>query len=51
MRDFPQFKIELPPNLVGSMIPGPAHIQGKLRQRIETIDLGGEMISSQAALA
>jgi hypothetical protein len=39
--DFPQFGIKLPPRLVGSVIPRPAHIQGKLRQGIEPLDFRG----------
>ena len=42
MRDFPQFGIKLPPHFVGSMIPRPAHIQGKLRQGIESFDFRGQ---------
>jgi hypothetical protein len=42
MRDFPQFGIKLPPHFVGSMIPGPAHIQGKLSQGIEPLDFRGQ---------
>ena len=44
MRDVPQFGIKLPPDFVGRMIPRPPQIQGQLRQRIETLDLGGKQI-------
>jgi hypothetical protein len=33
-----QFGIKLPPHFVGSVIPRPAHIEGKLRQGIEPLD-------------
>jgi hypothetical protein len=49
MRDFPQFGIELPPYLVGTMIPGPAHIQSQLRQGIESLDFRGEKIVYRVA--
>jgi hypothetical protein len=32
---------KLPPHFVGSVIPRPAHIQGKLRQGIEPLDFRG----------
>lgn len=35
MRDLPQSGIKLPPHFVGGMIPGPVHVQGEFRQRIE----------------
>ncbi len=41
MRDLPQCGIKLPPHFVGGMIPRPAHIQGQLRQGIESLDFGG----------
>jgi hypothetical protein len=41
MCNFPQFGIKVPPHLVGSVIPRPAHIQGKLRQGIEPVDFRG----------
>jgi hypothetical protein len=42
MRDFPQFRIKLPPHFVGSMIPRPAHIQGQLGKGIEPLDFRGQ---------
>ena len=36
MRDLPQFRIKLPPHIVGSMIPRPMHVQGELRQGIDS---------------
>ena len=44
MRDFPQFGIKLPPHFVGGMIPRPAHIQGQLRQGIESLDFRGKKV-------
>ena len=41
MRDLPQFGIELPPHIVGGMIPRPVHIQGEFRQIVEPLDFGG----------
>jgi hypothetical protein len=41
MSQFPQYGIKLPPHFVGSMIPRPAHIQGKLGKGIESIDFRG----------
>jgi hypothetical protein len=38
MRDVPQFGIQLPSHVVGSMIPKPARIQGEFRQRIEPLN-------------
>src|SRR5208337_2718096 len=33
---------KLPPHFVGRMIPRPAHIQGQLRQGIESFDFRGQ---------
>jgi hypothetical protein len=44
MSDLPQFGIELAPDLIGSMIPRPPHIQGQFGQRIETLDFSGQKI-------
>ena len=44
VRDFPQFGIKLPPHFVGSVIPRPAHIQGKFRQGIEPLDFRGQKL-------
>jgi hypothetical protein len=41
MRELPQQGIKLPPHLVGDMIPRPTHIQGKLGQGIESLDIRG----------
>ncbi len=49
MRDFPQFGIKLPPHFVGGMIPRPAHIQGQLRQGIESLDFRGQKIVDRVA--
>jgi hypothetical protein len=38
----PQRRIELSPHFVGAMIPGPAHIQSKLGQGIESFDFRGQ---------
>ena len=51
MRDFPQFGIKLPPYLVGSMIPRPAHIQGEFRQGIEPFDFRGQKVVDRVAEA
>ena len=49
MRDFPQFGIKLPPHFVGGMIPRPAHIQGQLRQGIESLDFRGQKAVDRVA--
>ena len=36
MRDVPKYWIQLPPHLVGGVIPGRPHIQRQLGQRIES---------------
>ena len=41
VRDLPKVGIKRTPHLVGSVIPRPAHIQGKFRQGIEPFDFGG----------
>ena len=35
----PEHGIDLPPNLVGRVVPRPAHVQGQLGQRVESVDL------------
>jgi len=49
MRDFPQSGIKLSPNMIGGMIPGPAHVQSKFRQGIETVDFSGQEIIDRVA--
>jgi len=49
MRDLPQFGIELPPHFVGGMIPRPTHIQGQLRQGIESLDFRGQKVVYRVA--
>ena len=49
MRDLPQFGIKLPPHFVGGMIPRPAHIQGQLRQGIESLDFRGQKVVDRVA--
>ena len=49
MRDLPQCGIELPPHFVGGMIPRPAHIQGQLRQGIESLDFRGQKAVDRVA--
>ncbi|MBS1136999.1 MAG: hypothetical protein H6R11_953 [Proteobacteria bacterium] len=41
IRELPQHGIQLPPHLVGGMIPCPAHIQCKLGQGIESLYVRG----------
>ena len=40
--EFPQCRIKLPPQLVGGVIPRPEHVQGKFRQKFESLDLRGQ---------
>ena len=49
LREFPQRGIKLPPHFVGGMIPRPAHIQGKLRQGIEPLDVRGQKAVNRMA--
>jgi len=42
MSDLPEFGIKLAPHFGGTMIPRPAHIQGKFRQGIEALDFLAE---------
>ena len=42
MREFPQRGIKLPPYIIGGMIPRPSHIQGKLGQGIDSLDVRRE---------
>ena len=49
MREFPQLGIKLPPHFVGGMIPRPAHIQGQLRQGIESLDFRGQKVVDRVA--
>ena len=49
LREFPQRRIKPPPHFVGAMIPRPAHIQGQLRQGIESLDFRGQKAVSRVA--
>ena len=40
--EFPKSRIKLPPHVVGVMIPGPTHVQGKLGQGTESLDFRGQ---------
>ena len=42
LREVPQDGIKRAPHSVGGMVPRPAHVQGKLCQRIESLDCSGE---------
>ena len=42
LREVPQRRIKLTPHFVSSMVPRPAHIQGQLRQGIESLNLRGQ---------
>jgi hypothetical protein len=42
MGELPQHGIQLPPYLVGGMIPRRTHIQGKLGQGIKSLYVGGK---------
>ena len=39
LSELPKLGIKLAPHVVGGMIPRPAHIQGQLRQGIESLDV------------
>ena len=39
VRAFPQFGIKAPPDLIGRVVPRPAHIERQLSQRVEALDL------------
>src|SRR3982074_2672478 len=42
MREVPQHRIQLPPQLIGRMIPRRTHIQGKLGQDMESLYVFGQ---------
>ncbi len=42
LRKFPQDRIKGAPHFVGSMVPRPTQIQGKLRQGIKPLDCRGQ---------
>ena len=42
MREVPQHRIQLQPQLIGSMIPRRTHIQGKLGQEMESLYVLGQ---------
>jgi len=42
LREVPQDGIKRAPHSVRGMVPRPAHVQGKLRQRIEPLDVRGK---------
>ena len=41
VRELPQHRIQLPPHLVGGVVPRRTHIQGKLGQGIKPLDVRG----------
>ena len=45
----PEPRVELLPDLVGGMVPGPAHVEGQLGQLVEPLDIVGKERIDRAA--